>query len=89
MPVQAVNQYAMRRYQDLIAAVEMVQIALAEIDPVIAKMADKVPGRVAGWLVPDKKEVLAARTRVVDQLDVLRVKVKEYEKRLIANGWRV
>jgi hypothetical protein len=89
MVVQAVNSHALNKYRDFTGALETVRIALAESDPVIKVMVEHGPDRSAGWKVPDKKEVLAARKRVTDLLDQLRAKAKQYETQLIANGWRV
>lgn len=89
MVVQTVNRHALHKYEELTSALETVRIALAETDPLIKAMGESTPDRSHGWQVPAKKEVLAARSKVTDLLDVLRAKAKEYEKQLIANGWRV
>jgi hypothetical protein len=89
MVVQPLNNHALNKYQEFTGALETVRIALAESDPVIKVMAESGPDRSAGWKVPDKKEVLAARKAVTDLLDRLRAKAKQYETQLIANGWRV
>jgi hypothetical protein len=89
MVVQVVNAHALRKYEELTSALETVRIALEEADPVIAAMADARVERHLGWKVPAKKEILVARRKTADLLDALRAKAKEYEKELIANGWRV
>ena len=89
MVVQTVNSHALRKYEEFTSALETLRIALEEADPVIAAMTDARVDRHFGWKVPAKKEILAARKKVTDLLDTLRAKAKEYEKELIANGWRV
>jgi hypothetical protein len=89
MVVQTVNNYALTRYKEFTGALETVRMALDESDLVIKGMSESGPARSDGWKVPTKKEVIAARQAVADQLDRLRAKAKEYEVQLIANGWRV
>lgn len=89
MVVQAANNRAVKKYQDFTAAIESVRIALEETDPLITAMRDSHGVRHQGWKVPDKKEVLTARRKVVELLDTLRTQAQKYEKELVANGWRV
>jgi hypothetical protein len=89
MVVQAVNNHAVQKYQEFTSAIESVRIALEETDPLITAMKDSHAARHHGWKVPDKKEVVAARKKVVELLDTLRTQAQKYEKDLIANGWRV
>lgn len=89
MVVQAVNNHALRKYEEFTSALETVRIALEEADPLIKQMRESGPARANGWKVPAKQEVLAARKSAQDLLDTLRAKAKHYEKELVANGWRV
>lgn len=89
MVIHTANNHALRKYEEFTGAIETVRIALEETDPLIRSMKDSNIGRNMGWRVPDKKEVAAARTHVVELLITLRQQAKQYEKELIANGWRV
>ena len=89
MVSQTLNNRALRKYEEFVGAIETVRIALEEADPLIKAMKDAAPGRVHGWKVPDKKEVLAARAKVTELLDALRAAAKKWEKELVARGWRV
>jgi len=88
MVVHTVNRHALRKYEEFTSALETVRIALGEVDPLITAMKESHPDRSAGWQVPAKKELLAARRKTIELLDVLRAAAKEYEKDLIANGWK-
>lgn len=89
MVVQAVNNHALRKYEEFTSALETVRMALEEADPLIKQMRESGPSRANGWKVPTKQEVLSVRKNAQDLLDALRAKAKQYEKELIANGWRV
>ncbi|HEX3782667.1 MAG TPA: hypothetical protein VHX38_23615 [Pseudonocardiaceae bacterium] len=86
---QTVNKMALRRYEEFIGAIETVRIALEGADPLIKAMHEHAPGRPHGWKVPDKKEVVAARTKATELLDALRAEAKKWEKELVSRGWRV
>jgi len=89
MVVQSVNRLAVKKYEELVAGIELVRLALEAADPLIKRMGEAHAGRPHGWQVPDKKEVLAARKKAGELLDTLRAEAKTWEKEWVANGWRV
>ncbi len=88
MVSQAVNKTALKRYERFVSALDAVRSAVADADPLIKQMVES-RGRFAGWQVPDKKEVQAAREKVSKSLDVLRTASKTYEKELVSRQWMV
>jgi hypothetical protein len=88
MQVQAVNQYAMQRYRELVSALDFARKTFDECAPLVAKMREDDNARANGWKVPSKKELQTLHKRAAAMLDQFRQDTKKYEKDLTARTWR-
>lgn len=88
MQIQAVNARALRKYGELVSAMDLVAEALESARRLIASMKGK-PVASGSWTVPTRDELVAMHTRGVEQLDRLRTAAKKYEAELISREWRV
>ncbi|MGW5790995.1 hypothetical protein ACWEV3_10355 [Saccharopolyspora sp. NPDC003752] len=89
MQIQALNNRAKNKYQELHNALEVVRIALEEAAKLHAKI--KKPGShdAAQWRVPDREQIEAGHAKAVAQLITLHTSTVKWEKELVSKGWRV
>ncbi|SDY71849.1 hypothetical protein SAMN05216215_103362 [Saccharopolyspora shandongensis] len=88
MQIQALNNRAKDKYQELHNALEAVRIILEEAKKLHEKITEP-PREEVGWQVPDKDDVEGAHYKAVEQLNTLHASTVKWEKQLVANGWRV
>ncbi|EHR52152.1 hypothetical protein SacmaDRAFT_3954 [Saccharomonospora marina XMU15] len=88
MQVEMLNRRAMGRYQNFVAAMELVRESLDELDGLIAKVPAK-PSTGSGWTVATRDELTGYRRQATDELERLRETAKKYEAELVSRDWRV
>lgn len=82
-----VNSRALRKYQEFVGAMDMVEEAFRSVDGVIDLVDDSAGD--GGWTLPTQDELIALRRRAFEALDVVRLKGKRHEGDLVSREWAV
>lgn len=89
MQVQAVNKHARKKYDEFESALNMVRIAIDDLNKYTRTHFGSTAVRTHGWQVPTKEEVTRAIGKCSNDLDVLHKQASRYKSELISRGWRV
>lgn len=90
MQVQAVNNHARKKYDEMESAMNAVRMAIDELDKFCRSSLNRQSeDRSHGWRVPTKDEVVSGVRKASHDLDVMHKQASKYKSELVSRGWRV
>lgn len=90
MPIQVLNDYAIKRYEEFAFHMDQVRQALDEAAAVVGKIDEVYDDeRPEGWQIPTPEDLDKGLKHARERLDILWANAKKYEKELMAKGWMV
>jgi hypothetical protein len=88
MVIQAYNAHAIKKYADLVAAINFATEQLGPLETLIGRMklSNALPGE---WRIPKPDELKAQLTKARKDLEDLKKHLVQYEIELKSREWRV
>ena len=89
MTSQVMNKISKRKYGELMSSVQAVRLVLDDAEKLLADYTDGCLG-VSDWQhIPDGEEMKGLYRKALDSMEVFHREVKEWEIKLVADGWKV
>lgn len=88
MDLRPVNQRALRRYQEFWKSLVLLDVAMGEVEKLIAAASDHRDKVTCSYRVPDADELMKAAKKAGRSLQVMVTASKRWEAELISREWK-